>query len=145
MAKLMDLWAETGADIIDDDAQPTLKITNSSTGAALEVNKLLVTSGATILASSLIVSASTITANKLTVNTPILAAKATITGFHMRGASVASGAMMAFTGDALVSCTTIRFTDGGVAGTKAIRIVQSDGTFAWIPVLPDAAVTGAVI
>ncbi len=132
MAKLMDLWAETGADIIDDDANPTLKITNDSTaGTGLETNRLVASSAATIV--------------KLTVPAAILAANATITAFNLRGPSCASGALMAFTGKALVSCTTILFTTGGVAGTKAVRIVDELGTFGWIPVLPDAAVTGAVI
>ena len=133
MANTINLNSETGANFIGDDAQPALTITNSSTGAAIEMNRLVVTSNATV------------TADKLTVNTPILAANATITALHLRGASVASGAMIAFTGDALVSVTTIQFTTGGVNGTKAIRIVQADGTFAWIPVLPNAAVTGAAI
>ena len=131
MAKLMDLWAESGANILDDDTEPTLNIQNSSTGAGLETNKLVASSSATI--------------TRLTIPSAILAANATITAFNLRGASVASGALMSFTGKALVSCTTILFTTGGVAGTKAIRIVDELGTFAWIPVLPDGAVTGAAI
>lgn len=131
MGKLLNLDAETGANIVDDGTEPTLTITNSS-GAALEVNGL-VTSNASI------------TATRLSIETPILAANASVTAFEIRGASVASGAVMKFSGNALVSCTSILFTTGGVAGTKAIRIVQADGTFAWIPVLPDAAVTGAAV
>ena len=129
----INLDAETGANYIGDDANPAITITNSSTGAAIQTNSLVVTSNATI------------TADKLTVNTPILAGNATITGLHLRGASVASGALLGFEGNALVSVTTIKFITGGVNGTKAIRIVQADGTFAWIPVLPDGAVTGAAV
>ena len=119
MGKLLNIDAETNANIIDDGADPSLKITNSN-GMALEVNKMEVDAG-------------------------ILASKATIVGMEFNGASVASGAILKFSGDALVSCTTIKFITGGAAGTKAIRIVQADGTFAWIPVLPDAAVTGAAV
>ena len=143
MGKLLNLDAETDATISDDGTEPTLKITNSS-GAALEVNKLVASSSATV-ASLTTAAASLGAVSSLDVDTPILAANATITGTDIRGASVASGAVLKFSGDSLVSCTTIAFTTGGVAGTKAIRIVQPDGTFAWIPVLPDGAVTGAAI
>ena len=37
MARLMNLDAETGANIIDDDAQPTLTLANTSTGPGLKV------------------------------------------------------------------------------------------------------------
>ena len=118
---VFNLDADTGANIIGNEATPMLELTNSGAGASMALDKI-------------------------DVNTPILAANATVgTGVDIRGASVASGAAIAFTGDALVSCTSILFTTGGVSGTKAIRIVQADGTFAWIPVLPDAAVTGAAI
>lgn len=127
------LNADTGANIIGNETSPLLRLANSGTGPDLYVGDLVVASGASI------------SADQLTVKTPILAGNATITGISIRGASVASGAMFAFTGDALVSVTTIKFITGGVNGTKVIRIVQADGTFAWIPVLPDAAVTGAAI
>lgn len=132
MVKLLNVDSATNADIQYDGADPILTLNNTN-GPALVANKLVVSSSATLAV------------GKLDVNGPILAANATITGVDIRGASVASGAAIAFSGDALVSCTTIKFITGGVAGTKAIRIVQADGTFAWIPVLPDAAVTGAAI
>ncbi len=138
MAKLLNIDALVDADIIHDGTDPTLKISNAS-GAALEVNKFVASSSATLSGADLS------DLSKVEVNQPILAASATITGLTVRGASVASGPVMSFTADSLTSCTTILFTTGGVAGTKAIRITQADGTFAWIPVLPDAAVTGAVI
>lgn len=138
MGKLLNLDAETGADIIDDGTEPTLKITNSS-GAALEVNTLVVSSSATISGANLAAISS------LDLDTPILAANATITGFDIRGASVASGAVMKFSGTAFVSCSTIDFTTAAIAGLGAIRVIRSDGTFGWIPVMPDAAVTAAAI
>jgi hypothetical protein len=138
MGKLLNIDAETDANIIDDGTEPTLTITNSS-GAALEVNKLVASSSATISGADL----SAIT--KIDVATPISAAAATIAAVTVRGASVASGAALKLTGDALVSCTSIKFTTGGVAGTKALRVVLDDSTFAWIPVLPDGAVTAAAV
>ena len=138
MTNVLNIDAESGANIIGDDAEPTLKITNTSTGPALELDDLVVTSGATVTASQL-------TTTKLTVNTSILAANASITGLHLRGASVASGAVMALTGNAFVSCSTINFTTAAVAGLGAIRVVRTDGTFGWIPLMPDAAVTAAAV
>lgn len=121
MANIRNLDAEQGANFIGDDATPTLTIENSSTGAALSVDKLQ-------------------------IDSDILAASATVgVSVQFRGASVASGAILKFTTDSLVSCTTIKFTTGGVNGTKAIRIVHPDGTFGWIPVLPDGAVTAAAL
>lgn len=131
MANIRNLDAETGANYIGDDAQPSLTFTNSSTGPGLQVDRIVATSSATIA--------------KLDIAPAILAANATLPAVTVPGSSVASGAVLAFKFDALVSCTTIKFITGGVNGTKAIRIVNPDGTFAWIPVLPDAAVTGAAI
>lgn len=121
MANILNLDAEDGANAIFDDATAGLSLENTGAGAALSVDKLQ-------------------------LDSDVLAANATVgTAVKVRGASVASGALIAFTGDSLVSCTTIKFTTGGVNGTKAIRIVNPDGTFAWIPVLPDGAVTGAAL
>ena len=92
MGKLLNIDAETDANIIDDGTEPTLKITNSS-GTALEVNKLVASSSATISGANLAAIA------KLDIDTPILAAAATVTAVDIRGASVASGAVMSFTGD----------------------------------------------
>lgn len=121
MANLLNLDAESGANAIFDDSTPGWTLENTGSGAALSLDKLQ-------------------------LDTDILAANATVgTAASIRGASVASGAVLAFTTDSLVSCTTIKFITGGVSGTKAIRIVNPDGTFAWIPVLPDGAVTGAAV
>lgn len=131
MSNVLNLDAETGANIIGDDAQPTLTITNTSTAPAIKSDKVVVTSGATV--------------KRIDMAPAILVANATVTQVEFQGSSVASGAVLSFKGDSLVSCTTIKFTTGGVNGTKALRISMQDGTFAWIPVLPDAAVTGAAL
>lgn len=128
----MNIDAATGADIQYDGTDPAFKINNTS-GAGLEVNSLVVSSSATIAMSS------------LDINTPILAANATITGVDIRGASVASGAVMAFSGDAAYSLSTIKATTGGAAGTYGVRVVLPDGSLGWLPVYPDAAVTAAAV
>lgn len=138
MGKLLNIDAETDANIIDDGTEPTLKITNSS-GTALEVNKLVASSSATISGANLAAIA------KLDIDTPILAAAATVTAVDIRGASVASGAVMSFTGDSAYSLSTIKATTGGVAGTYGVRVVLPDGTFGWLPIYPDGAVTAAAL
>lgn len=128
----MNIDSATNADIQYDGADPILKL-NNTVGPALEANSMIVTSAATIAMGS------------LDVNTPILAANATITGTDIRGASVASGAVMSFSGDAAYSLATIKATTGGVAGTYGVRVVLPDGTFGWLPVYPDAAVTADAV
>ena len=71
-------------------------------------------------------------------------ANASISGLRLTNASMPSGAVLMFGAGAFVSVTTILFTTCGVAGTGAFRVVKSDGTFGWVPILPDAAVTAAV-
>src|SRR3990167_6131642 len=131
MANLRNLDAEVGANFIGDDAEPTLTITNTSTGPGLQTDDLVATSGATIKA--------------INLQAGIQVAAQTVTDFNLWGSSVASGAILALKGDAMVSVTTIKFTTGGVAGTNVIRVVKTNGEFGWIPVLPYAAVTGAPV
>ena len=119
MAKLLNIDSATNADIQYDGTDPILTLTNSS-GAGLATNKL-------------------------NIESTILAANATITAIDIRGASVASGAVMTFSSDAAKSLATILATTGGAAGTYGIRVVVADGTFGWIPIYPDAAVTGAAV
>lgn len=131
MANLINLNAEDGANMIGDDAQPTLTLQNTSTAPGLKVDRIVATSSVTVAS--------------LNLNAGIFTAASTVVALNLWGASVASGAVFALKGDSMVSVTTIQFTTGGVAGTNAIRIVKSNGTFGWIPVLPDAAVTAGAI
>lgn len=122
--KILNLDADTGKDIIFNESTVGLTLTNEGSGASLKVDKL----------------------SADTAFTPsILAANATVGVMKLNTSSVASGPVMAFGGNALVSCATIKFITGGAAGTMAMRIVVSDGTFRWIPVLPDAAITGIAL
>jgi len=121
LKSVLNIDAETGANIIGAEATPVLSISNASTGEALSADKLL-------------------------VKTPILAANATVAGLRIQGASAASGALISFpTAGSLVSCSTIAFTTGGVAGTYALRVALPSGLFGWIPVMPDGAITAIVV
>src|SRR5882757_5778076 len=96
MGNIVDLYAETGASLIGDDAQPALTVTNSSTGPGLSTNRLLASSATIpILNSSNIVgfaALSSASIAQLNINTAILAASATVVGLNILGASAASGA-----------------------------------------------------
>jgi hypothetical protein len=114
MSNLIDLWSETNPTLGGDDSTPALTLRNTSTGAALSLVQGAKTGNATVGI-----------------------------GLTLTGQSVASGAVLAFLGDSLVSCATIIATTGGVAGTYALRVVTPNGQFGWIPVYPSAAVTAA--
>lgn len=127
MANIRNFDAETGANFIGDDSQPSITIENSSTGRALDLKA----AGAAALR----------------INTVISAANATGTaGIELVGASVASGAVLALINrTSYASCTTILFNTTASGTCGAIRVVKPNGQFGWIPVLPDAAVTGVAI
>lgn len=134
MPVLPNLMSDPG-DYIGDDAQPALNIRNVGTGPGIRLEGVVGVSGASIDRVEL---GGTGAGN-------ILAANATIgQQLVLSTPSRASGAFIKINAG-LVSCTTILATTGGTAGTYALRIVKPDGQFAWIPVYPDGAVTGAAL
>lgn len=135
MPNLSNLNAEIGADLIGDDAQPTLRLRNTSTGPGLVSEGFAAVSTASI--------------DKIEVvgggTGNILAGNATIgIQFALSNPSRASGAFLKINGGA-VSLATIKSTTGGVAGTYGARIVLPNGEFGWIPIYPDAAITAAAV
>jgi len=73
------------------------------------------------------------------------AGNATLSGLKLTQ-SIASGAVMALGGKSFVSAVSIVFAaSANWAGMGAIRIVKTDGTFGWIPVLPNAVVTAVAV
>lgn len=74
-----------------------------------------------------------------------ISANATLTGLRLN-ASTPSVAAISLTARAYTSAVSLIFAAGtGWAGMGAIRITRPDGTFGWIPVLPDAQVTAAAV
>ncbi len=72
-------------------------------------------------------------------------ANASISGLKLTNASMPSCAVMSLGAGAFVSVVSIVFAaSANWAGTGAVRVVKSDGTFGWIPVFPDGVVTAAV-
>ena len=136
MANLVNIYAETGADIIGDDAQPTLTISNTSTGPALRVFGMALTSGASV---------DRLFGNPI-VTGPATAGNATVAALRIAPASTASVAVLSLLNTSFVSAVSIVFAaSANWAGMGVMRVVRTDGTFAWIPLLPDAVVTAAVV
>lgn len=114
MSNIVNLHAEEGASIVGDDAAPALTLKNEDGGQALKIE-------------------ASATAN------------ASITGLELSASSVPSGAAISLTNTAFVSVVSIIFAaSGNWAGTGGIRVVRTDGTKGWIPILPDAVITAAV-
>lgn len=117
MSNVVNIDAESGANLIGDDSDAALTIENSSTGSALKLDQSGYAANATGGAALELVSN-----------------------------SIASQAMLKLTGaQSFISVSTIKFITGGTAGTGAFRVVLPDGRYAWIPLLPDAAVTGIAV
>ena len=111
MVNLRNIDAESGANMIGDDATPTLSFSNT-VGPALEI-----------------VAATT--------------ANASVSGLKLTS-STASVAVLQLGGTSFVSAVSIVFAaSANWAGMGAIRVARTDGTFGWVPVLPDAVVTAA--
>lgn len=72
-------------------------------------------------------------------------AGATLTGLRL-SASTASVPAITLVGRSYTSAVSLIFAAGANwAGMGAIRVARPDGTFGWIPVLPDGQVTAAAV
>lgn len=134
MANLLNFDSETSANMIGDDSTPTLEFSNTSTGPGLQTDRFVAKSGATIVNAQISTAAGAATANS------------TIAGFELTGNSVASGAVLKLANkSAFVSTATIKVIAAAAADTGAIRVLKPDGTFGYIPVYPDSAVTAVAV
>lgn len=150
MVDIINLNSNGGANMIADDAQPTLTLENTGGGVGLKTSGLVVVSGASI---------DTVNISTLGVNTiqgtattsPVLTLSKTVLGtastatFVLPVASVASGPAIQLAGTAFVSAVSIVFAaSANWAGLGALRVRVTDNSFRWIPLLPDGTVTAAV-
>lgn len=160
MANIINLSAEQGANYIGDDAQPSITITNTSTGPALFVDRLVVASGASIAGGFTLAGGgalggtaflSTVSINAVTLTTSALSlnrvAGNTSVGTVQISASGASVPIVQLLGQSFTSAVSLIFAAGANwAGMGAIRVQLSDGiTYGWIPVLPNGQVTAAAV
>ena len=137
MANIRNLDAESGANYIGDDAQPSLTFNNSSTGPGLSVDRLQITSTATLGSPSLSQPAATffrtLVGNASVGVIAIMASGASVPAIELRGSAWVSAISIVFAASA------------HWAGMGAVRTLLPDGiTYGWIPVLPSAVVTAAV-
>ena len=116
MANLINLNGESGASLVGDDTEAALTLKNTTAGPALALEST--------------------PAGNSTIGVPL----------RLSANSAASVPMISLVNGAFVSAVSLIFAAGtGWAGLGAIRVVRTDGTFGWIPVLPDAQVTAAVV
>lgn len=125
MPNLVNINAEAGADIIGDDAEPTLTLVNTSTGNALRARSLATTGVSADFNRGTVVSSPTVAVVSLGIGSGV------------------SSPVLELREQAFVSATTILFTTAATAGTGALRVKIGDN-YGWIPILKDAAVTAAV-
>ena len=159
LKSVLNIDADTGANIIGAEATPVLTISNTSTGPGLSVDELLVSSGATIDTiyglnnigvEDLVVSSTATINSSATIETALTLNKTVISGptsatLTLGVASCPSGPAIRLAGTAFVSCTSIDFGDTEAAeGHGAIRVAFTDtDTLGWIPVLPNGRIDAA--
>ena len=157
MAQTINLNAEQSGNMISDDAEPALTLSNSSTGPGLQAYGMVVTSTASIDSMDItrLTGSPTIEGGVSIVSTVAGTVPATlertIAGNYststliLGGSSVASGAVIELQGSAYTSVMSIDFaagTDWGAIG--GIRVKASDGdTMFWIPLLPEGSIEAA--
>lgn len=135
MPNTINIDADTGANMIGDDAQPTLRLENSSTGPGLSVDRLLGTSGATI-------TSNTTTGVGLNVGRTVVGSP-TVAIVSINLGSTASAPVFELVNQGFVSAVSIVFAaSGNWAGLGALRVKHGD-VYKWITLLPDAVVTAA--
>ena len=141
MANLVNIWGESQADIIGDDAQPTLALSNTSTGPGLRVFGLVGTSTASIdLLYVPTVESANASLSAVTVRKTI-PGNMSIGTLRISGNSLASGAVLEFYEKGFVSITSTVLTS--VANTDYAIRIQVGLETRWIPLFKDAAIIGA--
>lgn len=115
MSNLLNLNSENDASLVADDTGPGLLVANTGGGSALRLRR----TGA---------------------------ANSSIAVLELAMGSFASGAAIGLREGAFVSAVSLIFAAGANwAGMGAVRVVRTDGTFGWIPILPDGQVTAAAV
>ena len=139
MANLINLWDETGADIIGDDTSPALTLRNT-VGPGSEIRGLVVASTASVDVLDVpILTRGAANSGVLVRNTILGSASVGI--LRIQGTSMASGAVLEFTGKgAFASITSVVLTT--VANTDYAIRVQVGLETRWIPLFKDAAIIG---
>lgn len=144
MVNLPNLNAETGADLIADDAQPAVTFKNTGTGPGLRAYGIVVTSGASI---DLLFGNSTYQSNVTegvvaAFNRGVIVSSPTVSVISVGIGSAASAPVFELREQSFVSVTTILTTTGATSGSGAVRVKYGDN-YGWIPIFPTGSVTAA--
>lgn len=141
MPNQVNLWAEVGANLIADDAEPALTLSNTGSGPGLRTLGLVAQSTASIDLAYLP------TIQGGTTGTAALTVRKTVPGsisvgtLRISGGSTPSGAVLEFYEKGFVSITSVVLTT--VANSDYAIRVQVGAETRWIPVFKDAAIVGA--
>jgi|SRR3989338_5525758 len=140
MANLINLHAEIGANMIGDDAEPTLALQNTGTGPGLRAYGLVATSTASIdLVNTTALQSASATLPVRVTQTAV--GNMSIGVLQIVGNSVASGAVLELRNKGFASITSVVLTT--VANTDYAIRVQVGTETRWIPLFKDAAIIGA--
>src|SRR3990167_7820211 len=137
MSNIVNLYAESGADFIGDDAEPALQLSNTSTGPGLRAFGLVSTSGASLADIDVVGSLAT----RPAASVRQVVGNISIGVLRIHGNSVASGAVLEFATKGFASITSVVLTT--VANTDYAIRVQVGNETRWIPCFKDAAIIGA--
>lgn len=137
MANLVNIYAEAGADIIGDDAEPTLALKNTSSGPGARLFGVVSTSGASIADLDVVGSLAT---RPAAIVTQAVVGNQSIGVLKIVGNSVASGAAIEFSNKSFISITSVVLTT--VANTDYAIAVQVGLETRYIPTFKAAALIG---
>ena len=139
MANLVNLWAESGADLIGDDNTPALALYNTGNGPGLQVGRLNAVSTASIDILDVPTIQASAAAARVTIrNTAV--GNQSIGVLRIQGNSVASGAAIEFSQKAFISITSTVLTT--VANTDYAVVVQVGLETRYLPLYKAAAIIG---
>lgn len=140
MSNQINIWAETQADFIGDDAGPALRFKNTSTGPGLYSEGLVAVSTASVDVVNTPRINSSVAAGGLLVTRTVVG-NLSIGVLRVQGNSVASGAMIEFSNKGFISITSTVLTT--VANTDYAIPVQVGLETRYLPLFKAAAIIGA--
>lgn len=139
MANLVNLYAESQADMIGDDNSPALTLSNTGNGPGLRVYGLVSTSTASIDVADLPIIQSSAAGNTVLIRRTAVGSQS-VGVLKIQGSSTASGAAIEFANKAFISITSTVLTT--VANTDYAIPVQVGLETRYIPCFKAAALIG---
>jgi len=126
--------------MIGDDAEPTLTITNSSTGPGLLLGGLVLQSTASIDKANISTLEGAATEDVVTTIKKSIISSPTVATLAISGNSCASAPVLEFIDKGFVSITSVNLT-GAAYSTNAFRVKVGDN-YCWLIGFSDSALVG---